>query len=229
MKTIGVLGGIGPQATIDFETRVHAVAQRLIPQLGNSGYPPMVVFYMRHTPMLLDERYRPLMPLRPDPRLLDAARKLGQLADFLVVTANAPHLFAEQIEAAAGKPLLDMIRLALDEVGRRGWTRVGVLGMGEPLVYTVPLEQAGVTTEILPPEQRAELDRSIIALYEGRNGDADCETARTAIGTLQERGVDVVILGCTDLVPLLGYEVDEAGLLDPAQLLAEAAVRYANE
>ena len=40
MKTIGVLGGIGPQATMDFEQRVHAVSQALIPQYANTGYPP---------------------------------------------------------------------------------------------------------------------------------------------------------------------------------------------
>ena len=40
MKTFGVLGGLGPQATTDFEARVHHVAQRLIPQYLNTGYPP---------------------------------------------------------------------------------------------------------------------------------------------------------------------------------------------
>ena len=47
MKTIGVLGGLGPQATMDFEARVHAVSRRLIPGRGNGGYPPMVVYYHR--------------------------------------------------------------------------------------------------------------------------------------------------------------------------------------
>ena len=39
MKTIGVLGGLGPQATMDFEERIHTVSQQLIAQHGNSGYP----------------------------------------------------------------------------------------------------------------------------------------------------------------------------------------------
>lgn len=54
MKTIGVLGGLGPQATMDFEQRVHRIAQELIPPHGNSGYPPMVVYYCRHPPVLLN-------------------------------------------------------------------------------------------------------------------------------------------------------------------------------
>src|SRR5262245_8846741 len=73
MKTIGVLGGLGPQATMDFEVRVHQVAQRLIPQFQNSGYPPMFVYYCRHPPILLNEDHTPRLPIQPDPRLLKAA------------------------------------------------------------------------------------------------------------------------------------------------------------
>src|SRR3954468_23949818 len=85
MKTIGVLGGLGPQATMDFEARLHRAAQRVIPPHLNSGYPPMVVWYCRHPPVVGAEDGRPELPLRADPRLLDAARRLGQMADFLVI------------------------------------------------------------------------------------------------------------------------------------------------
>ncbi len=61
MKTIGVLGGLGPQAT--------------------------------GTPQL---------PFQAHPLLLDAATRLGNWVDFLVITSNTPHLVQEQIEQAAG-------------------------------------------------------------------------------------------------------------------------------
>src|SRR6266508_1758504 len=54
MKRIGVLGGISPQATIDFEARVHRVCQQLVPQSWNRGYPPMVVWYHRRMPLRVD-------------------------------------------------------------------------------------------------------------------------------------------------------------------------------
>src|SRR5258706_13818349 len=66
MKTIGVLGGISPQATMDFEARVHRVSQRLIPQDRNYGYPPMVVWYHRRLPMKVGDDGRP-----PEPRGID--------------------------------------------------------------------------------------------------------------------------------------------------------------
>ena len=45
MKTIGILGGLGPQATMDLEMHIHNISQQLIPKEKNSGYPPMVVQY----------------------------------------------------------------------------------------------------------------------------------------------------------------------------------------
>ena len=118
MKTIGVLGGLGPQATMDFEARIHRVAQRLIPPNKNGGYPPMVVYYCRHPPGLLTEEGKLQLPFRPDPRLLEAAKRLGNLADFLVITSNTPHLFQAEIEQAAGRKVLSMIDTTLDEVQR---------------------------------------------------------------------------------------------------------------
>lgn len=77
MKTIGVLGGLGPQATMDFEARLHAVSQQLIAPHGNRGYPPMLVYYYRNAPFLMQDDHMPVLPLQADPRLLEAVKKLG--------------------------------------------------------------------------------------------------------------------------------------------------------
>jgi len=227
VKTVGVLGGLGPQATIDFEVRLHRVAQQVIPQHGNSGYPPLVVYYYRHAHVRVREDGTPQFPIQPDPRLFEAARRLGSLVDFLVITANAPHLFQEQIEQAAGCSVLNMIEVTLADVHRRRWDRVGVLGFGDPLVYTKPLSQLGIAYETLDAAQRATLDNSILQFMQGRDDAASTAIARDAVATLRSRGVDGVILGCTEIPLLLHESVDEPDLINPAQLLAEATVRYA--
>jgi aspartate racemase len=118
MKTIGVLGGLGPQATMDFEARVHAVAQQAIPQFYGSGYPRLMVYYHRHTPMLVSPDGQPIAPLQPHPKVLQAPRALGSLADSLVMPSNTPHRFHISIEQAAGRPPLIMVNLVVDEVVR---------------------------------------------------------------------------------------------------------------
>lgn len=226
MKTIGIIGGTGPQATMDFEARVHKISQAIIPQERNSGYPPMIVYYIRHAPFILKEDFTPEVPLRPDPRLLETARVLGTLADFLVITANAPHLFREQIEQASGREVLSMIDTTLATIEHRQWRKVGVLGFGNPVVYTNPLEKLNIACETVEVELRARLDDSIRKLMEGRNDFESKASAEAAIDALRAKRVDGIILGCTEIPLLLEESAQAPDLLNPAQLLAEAAVRY---
>ncbi len=227
MKTIGVLGGIGPQATMDFEQRLHQAAQRLIPRRGNSGYPPLVVYYHRRPPVLVDEEGRSILPLVPDPQLLDGARKLGQIADFLVITSNGAHMLQPAIEAAAGRPVLSMIEATVAEVVRRGWRHVGVLSLFGPHVYNQPLDEAGIRWESIDSELQTPLDCAIMQVMDGSNDTASTVHARRAVATLRSRGVDGIILGCTEIPILLQADLGDADLLNPGAVLAEAAVRHA--
>jgi aspartate racemase len=230
VKTIGVLGGVGPQATMDFEVRIHRVAQRLIPPRANAGYPPMVVYYCRHPPVqVMDDGVTARLPIRPDPRLLEAAARLGALADLLVITANGPYHFAAEIERASGRKVLSMIDATLDEVRRRGSTRVGVLGLGEPTIYTEPLGRLGIACETVGAEVRALIDAAVFQLMEGRDDGRSRAAVTDAVAELRARRVDAVILGCTEIPLLLRDGAAAADLINPAQLLAEAAVRAALE
>ncbi len=227
MKAIGVLGGLGPQATMDFEARVHHVAQELIPPAANGGYPPMVVNYYREAPFVANELEAQDAPLRADPRFLDAAAKIGELADFVVITSNFLHLFRAEIEQAAGCEVLSMIDATLAEVGRRRWRRVGVPGFGDPVVYTQPLAAMGLESETIGGELRTRLDGGILKLMEGRE-DADATlAAREAVAELRARHVDGIILACTEIPLLLGDLANAEDLINPLQILARAAVEHA--
>ena len=230
MKRIGVLGGISPQATMDFEARVHRVAQRLIPRDWNRGYPPMVVWYHRRLPVRVGGDGRPVVPMEVDPQLVDAAAWLGKVVDFIVITCNSAHLGVRAISAAAGCPVLSMIDLTTDEITRRGWTRPGVIGFnGPPRVYLDPLEQRGLQCATIDAAPQAGLDGGIRAVAEGQESPADAAAARAAVGALRAAGVDGVVLGCTEIPLLLGEAADAGDLVNPLALLAEATVRYALE
>ncbi len=229
MKTIGVLGGLGPQATMDFEARLHHASQQLIPQLFNAGYPPLIVYYHREAPFVLDERYAPILPLRPNPKMLEVVSKFRGIADFLVIPSNTPHLFREQIEKASGCPLLSIIETTLAEVERRGLRRVGLVGYGDPVVYTEPMMARGITPETLTSEPeltlRSQIDDAIHAFMAGRRHPEAQALVRTAIDLVRARNVEAVILACSELPLLLGVEADEASdLINPTQLLAVASV-----
>lgn len=226
MKTIGVLGGLGPQATMDFVARVHRVSQELVPQHFATGYPPMVVCYYRHAPMIMEDDM-PTYPLQADPRLFEAVRPLKGVADFLVVTSNTPHEFAAELEEAAGCPLLNMVDLTVAEVQRRGLKKVGVAGFFDPVFYTVPLGELGLEFVKPTPEIQRPLNAAVVAVWEGKNDLASTQAAIESVAFLRDEGVDGIILGCTEIPLLLGDGADAEDLINPAQLLAEAAVRRA--
>lgn len=223
-----MLGGISSQATMDFEARVHRWAQRLGPQQWNDGYPPMVVWYHRGLPVRLGADGRPIVPMEIDPRLLEAAAWLARASDFLVIPCNTAHIGLRAITEAAGCPVLSMIEVTLEEVVRRGYRRVGVLGFSaaSPL-YLDPLRGRGVECETVDARAQQHLDAGIRAVAEGRDGAAETDATAAVVDGLRGRGVDGVILGCTEIPLLLRDAAEARDLINPAALLAEAAVRLA--
>lgn len=223
MRTIGILGGIGPQATIDFERRIHAVAQQKIPRHLNQGYPPLVTVFLRHPPILIEDG-RTVEPLTLDPRLLDAARRLGEWADLIAIPSNTPHLFVEEIGRAAGCEVVSMIDAVMAELARRDVQPVGLLGLGLPQVYVERFSDSSIETLTASEELRRRLDAAILRVMEGSETSGDRAVAREAVDFLRENGAVVVVLGCTEIPLLLGHEADEPELVNPGQLLAEAVV-----
>ncbi len=230
MKTIGVLGGLGPQATMDFEVRMHRISQHFVPQQANTGYPPMVVYYFRETPMVMpaDGSFPSELP-RANPLLLDAAQRLGAWANFLVITTNGIHAWQKEIQEAAGRPVVSMIDATMAEVRRRGCARVGVVDFRPPdmCVYTEPLLASGIPTEVLPAERLEAMMQAVFRVDEGRAGAAERRLVQEAMQYLRARGADAIILACTEIPLMLDGSDLTPDVINPIQYLAEAAVRYA--
>jgi aspartate racemase len=150
------------------------------------------------------------------------------VSDFLVIPCNTAHIGLAAIRRAAGRPVVSMIEVTLDEIARRGCRRVGLLGFhAPPPFYREPLVDRGVACEGIDAALQLRIDAGVRAVMEGRDGKAETEAVREAVGTLRARGVDAVLLGCTELPLLLADEAEAPDLVNPAALLAEAAVRFA--
>jgi len=231
MKTIGVLGGMGPQATTDFVDRLHRAANKLlIPKFVNSGYPPLWVVYHRTAPMALTQEDTIAEPLRPHPKLLELARELGSRADFLVIPCNTAHLFVREIEEAARKPLLSIVDVAMQRITEVLPHRIGILAVGETLkgrLYQDRLEEQKIDWMIIPEEMTQHLDDAIYNFMEGGNPERLWDPFEGASNHLLRQGCDRVLLGCTELPLILEGRADHSPYINPNQLLAEAAIRYA--
>lgn len=230
MKTIGVLAGMAaPHATIDFEKVIHELSLDLIPRRFNTGYPPMVVIHFREVPFKM-KNGQLVLPAQPNPNLLETAKQLGKLCDFWVMIANAPHIFREPLEKASGKDFLSMVGITVGEVKRRRLGKVGIIAIGLSLkneLFQKPLDEAGISWEAIPETLADQIDTSVFKVMEGESPGKLGQPAKEAVAYLRSRGTDGIILGCTEVPLLLGEESKAPDLINPAPLLAEAAVRYA--
>ena len=231
LKRIGVIGGFGQWATLDVIDRILKVSVTHVPQYGNRGYPPMDIRMCNHAPMLLNEDGSFPEVLEPSTELLDAARFVGTNSDFVILLSNTPHLFTKQVEEAARKPLLSIVDITVDEAVRRNCRRVGVIAIGPTLdkrLYQDPLESKGIESVALPKNLSERLDEEgIYPLQEGAKPQTVGRVAYDAVGYFSRQKVDGIILGCTEIPILLGGYGESSFILNPSQLLAEAAVERA--
>lgn len=229
MKRIGVIGGFGQWATLDILSRILKASAVNVPQYGNRGYPPIDLRMVNRAPMKLNEDGSFPEVLEPSPELLEAARFVGEQADFLILPSNTPHLFTREIEEAAGKPLLSIVDVTVDEVVRRNCRRVGVIAIGLTLdkrLYQNPLEERGIESVVLPAELAERLDNEgIYPVQEGASPSDVAQVAHEAVEYLRKQKVDGIILGCTEVPILLGQVAEDSDIINPSQLLAEAAIK----
>lgn len=214
--TLGVLGGMGPAATVEFLARLQAYTPAKKDQ--------------DHIRVIAD--INPKAPDRNVPGSLAGgvlAEMAGALrgagADVLAMPCNTAHAHADVIQRASGLPLIDMIDLGAEAAGRAGAMRAGVLGTkGALKLYREYLAARAMGLVALPPDRQ---EAFMATLYRIKGGDLSEDVAREMAGyaeELRQQGAEVLIAGCTE-VPLVLDDSDvRLKLIDPGDLLARRCV-----
>jgi aspartate racemase len=166
-------------------------------------------------------------------RMIDAARRLEAAgADLLVICTNTMHLMADAVQAAVAVPLLHIADPTADRIKAAGLHRIGLLGTAftmEQDFYKGRLA-ARHGLEVLVPDEadRATVHRIIYEeLVAGIVTPASRTAYREVIARLVARGAEAVILGCTEIMLLVGPEDSAVPLFDTTALHAEAAIEQA--
>ncbi|WP_156922509.1 aspartate/glutamate racemase family protein [Azorhizobium doebereinerae] len=165
--------------------------------------------------------------------MIDAARRLERGgADFLLICTNTMHRMADAVAASVAIPLLHIADPTAERVRAAGLTRVGLLGTAftmEQDFYKGRLA-ARHGLDVLVPEaaDRALVHRVIYEeLVQGRAEPASRQAYREVIARLVARGAEAIILGCTEIMLLVGPQDSAVPLFDTTALHAQAAVDLA--
>ncbi len=165
--------------------------------------------------------------------LIDAARRLESAgADFMLICTNTMHRMADKVQAAITIPLLHIADPTAERIRAAGLHRVGLLGTAftmEQDFYRGRLVDAH-GLEVLVPDaaDRAGVHRIIYdELVQGHVDPASRGFYQDVIARLAARGAQAVILGCTEIMLLVGPGDSPLPVFDTTTIHAEAAVAMA--
>ena len=225
MRTIGLIGGMSWESSAQY---YRIINQRTRERLGgvHSAKSVMVSVDFGEVERLQhDGRWADLTA-----RMIDAASQVERGgADFFLICTNTMHRMAEEVEAAVTIPLLHIADPTAERIKTDGHRRVGLLGTAftmEQAFYKGRLaDRHGL--EVLTPDRddREVLHRIIYEeLVAGRVLDESREAYRGVIARLVDRGAEAIILGCSEIMLLVGPYDSAVPLYDTTALHAEAAV-----
>jgi len=167
-------------------------------------------------------------------RMAEAGLRLARAgADFLIICCNTMHMAADDVQAAAGIPLLHIADPLGVKLKTDGISRAGLLGSCSTVEDDRIVKgrlAARYNVEAIVPEKRdaAEVDRVIMEeLVRGRFLDASRARYREIMARLVARGAQAIILGCTEIPLLVDPQDGGVPLYDTTALHALAAADYA--
>jgi len=223
-KLVGVIGGMGPGATVDFMSRVMAET----PADNDQQHVRMLV---EHNPRIPSRQ----LAMRgegesPAPVIADMAQRLQSYgADFIVMPCNLAHAWQADIEAAISIPFVSIIReSALSAISRSADdSAVGL--MMTPGCHSSGLYQQALAAYGRPVvEQTADELAETMALVERiKAGDVSGEVADGLCLLAEQlivRGARVLIAACTELPMVLDESMFEVAFISSTDVLAKKTV-----
>lgn len=206
MGSVGIVGGLGPESTIDYYRRILDVWQRHDP-----GTSPSIVIdsldVQRALRLVQNDRDGLIAYLRSS-----IERLSGAGVDFIAMTANTPHIVFDELVPHSRVPMLSIVEVCAAEAARRGLRRLALLGTRftmEGSFYAAVFDRLGIA--VISPEERDRVwihQRYIGELLKGDFRESTRQEFTDFIGQLREsEQLDGVILGGTELPLLLRAQV----------------------
>jgi aspartate racemase len=225
MKSVGIIGGVGPETTSEFYLKVIFQCQKL-----NTVQRPSVV--IASVPLLFEVE-RDLIAFnkgkeRYIPFLTNEARRLEKSGvDFIVMPCNSLHVFINEIRDAVNVPVLSIVEETIQYLKDKKIDNIGLISTSATVANSVYEEQLVKNNLdfVVPNDlQKAQMDKIIQRLVEGQHLNSDRDLILKVVDDLVDAGVDGVALACTDLQLLLPKS-DKVHIFDTMNVLAQATVK----
>ena len=228
MKTIGLIGGMSWESTLDYYRNINEEVKH---KLGGLHSAKIAMYSVDFEP--IEQLQHSGDWERTAKILIDAAKSVQAAgADLLLICTNTMHKIAPEIEKQIDIPLLHIADTTAEILIREGIKKVGLLGTAftmEQQFYKGRLSSNYGLEVIVPNQQDRDIVHKVIynELCLGKTVSTSKEEYIRIIENLSSQGAEAVILGCTEIGILIKQSDTDVKLLDTTSIHACKAVEYA--
>lgn len=227
-KTIGILGGMGPLASVNIYHKIVKIAQEVYHAEQDTDFPPMIIYNL---PLFGFDETGFTDPTLVKDQLIAGVKKLESAgSDFVIIACNTVHCFYQDMQDAIKVPIISIIEEVAKSVDKKGLKVVGLLSSestNELKIYQKTLNDYTVKTLAVSGQQQRFLNEIILHVMSGVHGEADKECLKTIIDDLCKQGAQGIVLGCTELPLAISQNDTDVVLFDSTEIIAKSALEYA--
>jgi len=224
---IGVLGGMGPEASANLYIRIIRYTQDRYGAVQDSDYPPIIVDSL--TLDGFDETGIVDGDLVKQ-QLLGGVRKLAAAGcDLIIIACNTVHVFFEAMQDAVSIPILNIVDETRKRVVAQGYENVGLFASQSTVatsLYQDQFQASGIT--VLPPSesQQRVLNRVIEHVMGGNQKERDIIALKDIARDFTRQGADAIVMGCTEIPLAINQTHTDIKLFDTIEIIVESAVDF---
>ncbi len=224
MRTVGIIGGLGPETTAEFYLEIMFQCQRRV-----GAHRPGMLIWSVPLPYEYEESalLRGVGVERICPLLITAAQNLERGgADFLVMPCNTLHRFINDIRNSVKIPVLSILEACAKRLTSDGIAELGLIATGITLesgFYEAHFKTCAINLHTPNDFHRAKLGRMIHSLVTNRYASRERTELQEIIDDFANQGIRTILLACTDLQALVPQS-PKVQILDSMRILADAVV-----
>ena len=219
---IGVLGGMGPEASATFYLSLIKLFQTELKARHNFEYPEMMIHNIPSPDNVeagVDDELKDYLL-----NSVELLEKSGM--QLLAIPCNSAHVHIEAVTAASKVTVMNILEETAHAVSRAKINRVLLLGTETTLkkgIYVPHLEQRNIEVVVPSPDHQEVVTHSIMAVCDGTN---DGITKRQVLDVIKSYpNIEGVVLGCTEIPFIVNQQDMELPCFDTLQILARATFK----
>lgn len=227
MKTIGIIGGLGPESTLDYYREIIAAFKA---SHGNLEYPEIIIYSVNLgeiLPLLDEKNWSGFSEILL--KKIDALYRAG--AEFAAIASNTPHIIFHDLQSRSPIPLLSIVEATCAKAKQLGLKRAALMGTKftmESDSYQKVCIPEGISIVVPSAEEQHFINQKLFTeiefgIFKDSTREALLDIAKRM---LEEESIDALILGCTELPLIIPENTLGIPFLNTTAIHCERIVSY---